>query len=49
MHTQYRQLFSVHSGFDVPGGLVEAGLDKAFIAAIKRAEDLFLEDGEDKP
>jgi thymidylate synthase ThyX len=42
MHTQYRQKFSTHSGFDVPEGLVEAGLDKPFIEAIQRAEALFL-------
>lgn len=41
-HTQYRQLFSIHNGFDIPQGLVEAGLDGRFIASIKQAEELFL-------
>ncbi len=41
MHTQYRQLFNVYNGFDVPEGLVEAGLDKKFSEAIKQAEEIF--------
>lgn len=41
MHTQRRQLFCVHNGFDVPEGLKEAGLDGKFIAAIEKAEAVF--------
>ena len=42
MHTQQRQLFTVHNGFDVPEGLKEAGLDQLYIAAAKKAEELYL-------
>lgn len=42
MHTQQRQLFTIHNGFDVPEGLKEAGLDGMYSEAIKRAEELFL-------
>lgn len=41
MHTQMRQRFSIHNGFDVPAGLKEAGLDSKFISAISKAEHVF--------
>ncbi|MEK6848631.1 MAG: FAD-dependent thymidylate synthase [Nanoarchaeota archaeon] len=41
IHTQMRQRFSVHNGFDVPEGLKEAGLDAEFISAISKAEEVF--------
>jgi|SRR3989344_3670708 len=42
MHTQIRQLFSIHNGFDIPDELKEAKLDGKFAEAIKKAEEVFL-------
>jgi thymidylate synthase ThyX len=39
--TQMRQRFIIENGFDVPEGLKEAGLDGAYIAATKQAEEVF--------
>lgn len=41
MLSQYRQRFSIYNGFDVPKDLIDAGLDKLFIEAVKKAEDIF--------
>ncbi len=41
MLSQYRQRFSIYNGFDVPKDLVEVGLDKLYISAIKSAENIF--------
>ena len=41
MLSQYRQRFSIYNGFDIPKDLIEAGLDKLFIEAVKKAEDVF--------
>ncbi len=39
--TQMRQRFTIDNGFDVPEGLKEAGLAEMYIAATKKAEELF--------
>ena len=41
MLSQYRQRFSIYNGFDIPKDLVYKGLDKLFIEAVKKAEDIF--------
>ncbi|MBI3984477.1 MAG: FAD-dependent thymidylate synthase [Candidatus Levybacteria bacterium] len=41
MLSQYRQRFSIYNGFDIPKDLIDAGLDKLFVSAIKKAEDVF--------
>ncbi len=41
MLTQYREKFSIYNGFDVSPELIESGLDKEYVEAIKRTEELF--------
>lgn len=41
MLSQFRQRFSIHNGFEVPKELVSVGLDKQYIAAVKKAEEIF--------
>ena len=41
MHTQDRQRFTIYNGFDVPEILKEAGLDKKYISAVLKAEEVF--------
>lgn len=41
MHTQQRQRWSAHHGYDVPAELVQNGLDKEFRSALDRLNDLF--------
>ncbi|MFH0890829.1 MAG: FAD-dependent thymidylate synthase [Candidatus Liptonbacteria bacterium] len=41
MHTQQRQRWSVHHGYDVPPELIENGLDKNFRSALDRLNELF--------
>ena len=42
MHTQYRQKWSAHHGYDVPEELIAHGLDQPYRAAIDRASDVFM-------
>jgi len=39
--TQMRQLFTIDNGFDIPEGLKEAGLEEKYIAATRKAEEVF--------
>lgn len=41
IHTQYRERFNVHNGFDMPEELKEAGLDKEAESAISKVTELF--------
>lgn len=41
MLTQQRQLFTVAHGYDVPPEVIDAGLEKEFTSAIKKAEAVF--------
>ncbi len=42
MHTQLRERWSTHHGYDVPEELIAAGLDKPFREALDRAGEVFL-------
>ena len=41
MHTQERQFFSVHHGYDLPKEIEEVGREKEFTSAMENAEELF--------
>jgi len=43
IQTQMRQRFCIDNGFDVPEGLVEAGLDSRYVDAILKSEEVFRE------
>lgn len=41
MHTQYHQNFSIYLGYDVPQEIIDIGLEKQFVLAIKKLEELY--------
>lgn len=41
IHTQYRQKFNIYNGFDIPEELKRAKLDGEYLAAVRKAEELF--------
>jgi hypothetical protein len=41
IHTQFREKFGIHNGFDIPEDLKEAGFDREFNSAILKAEEIF--------
>lgn len=41
LHTQYHQKFNIDNGYDIPPELAKVKLEKKFIEAIKRVENLF--------